>query len=432
MPAQQTSTRRTFLQTSLVHSVSTVALPAVFSRFAAADDPKTVATPEYRLSRDVPTRMYDGQRCWCHPRAGIVPAAGDAGAPRVVMTMNTLDVSGSDVFKSMYDLHTNDLGQTWTEPREAPGLALRYETIDDERRPVAASDFWPGWHQQSKTLLGIGHTVVYTPDWRVAHPRPRHTAYATYDAGEDRWSTWRKLEMPAGEKFHNSGAGCVQRYDLQDGTILLPLYFKPPDSSSRVTVARCTFDGETLHFEEHGNEHAVDDETRGLHEPSLTRFGDQFFLTIRNDEQGYVTRSKDGLNYEPIQPWRFDDGKELGNYNTQQHWVTHSDGLFLVYTRRGADNDHVFRHRAPLFMAQVDPDKLRVIRQTEQILVPERGARLGNFGVTQVNENETWVTVAEWMQTWGPNYILPVDNEYGSDGSVYVARIHWSRPNRNM
>jgi hypothetical protein len=82
-------------------------------------------------------------------------------------------------------------------------------------------------------------------------------------------------------------------------------------------------------------------------------------------------------------------------------------------------------------MAQVDPKTLRVIRKTEQVLVPERGARLGNFGVTEVNPDETWVTVAEWMQTWGPNHILPVDNKYGSDGSVFVARVHWSRPNRS-
>jgi hypothetical protein len=164
----------------------------------------------------------------------------------------------------------------------------------------------------------------------------------------------------------------------------------------------------------------------------LTRFQGEYFLTIRNDQRGYVTRSKDGLTFAPIREWKFDDGEELGNYNTQQHWVTHSDALFLVYTRKGANNDHVFRHRAPLFMAEVDPEKLRVIRETEQILVPERGARLGNFGVTHVNEKETWVTVAEWMQTWGPNHILPVDNKYGSDGSVFVARIHWSKANRNV
>lgn len=110
-------------------------------------------------------------------------------------------------------------------------------------------------------------------------------------------------------------------------------------------------------------------------------------------------------------------------HNTQQHWVTHSDGLFLAYTRRGADNDHVFRHRAPLFIARIDPEKLQVIRGSEQILAPQRGARLGNFGVTQVSADETWVTVTEWMQPKGVE-------KYGSDNSVFVAKLKWNRPNR--
>ena len=49
-------------------------------------------------------------------------------------------------------------------------------------------------------------------------------------------------------------------------------------------------------------------------------------------------------------------------------------GLFLVYTRRGANNDHIPRNRAPLFIARVDPGKLHVIRATERIAIPERGA----------------------------------------------------------
>ena len=231
--------------------------------------------------------------------------------------------------------------------------------------------------------------------------------------------------MPDEAKFHDSGAGCTQRYDLADGTILLPIYFHPPGKSSHVAVARCTFDGETLRYREHGNELGIDDATRGLHEPSLTRYRGEFFLTIRNDRRGFVTRGRDGLHFEPIRPWRFDDGSDLGNYNTQQHWVTHREALFLVYTRRGANNDHVFRHRAPLFMAQVDTERLHMIRQTERILVPQRGARLGNFGVTDVGEEETWVTVAEWMQPRGVE-------RHGSDGSVFVARIHWAKPNQPM
>ncbi len=72
--------------------------------------------------------------------------------------------------------------------------------------------------------------------------------------------------------------------------------------------------------------------------------------------------------------------------------------LFLVYTRRGLNNDHVFRHRAPLIMAEFDEENLCLIKESEMIIVPERGARLGNFGVTPVSDSESWVIVSEWMQ----------------------------------
>ena len=52
--------------------------------------------------------------------------------------------------------------------------------------------------------------------------------------------------------------------------------------------------------------------------------------------------------------------------------------------------------------------------------------------MTEVNERETWVTVAEWMQTWGPDVVIPRDNKYGADNSVYVARILWDNPNRML
>ena len=415
-------TRRNFLASSLSAGVSLTVLCWKTGQVRAGA--LGTATPGYNLSRHVATKYFDPDHCWCHPRAGIVPGAGQSGLPRVVMTMNTMDLSGSDVFKALHSLKTDDLGKSWTEAKQQDAMAPRYETINGERRPVAASDFWPGWHAASKTLLGTGHTVVYTPDWHVDPVRPRHTVYATYDPAADAWRGWRKLPMPDAEKFFNAGAGCTQRLDEPDGTILLPFYFfMPPEKNSQVALMRCAFDGRELKYLEHGNELGVGDDTRGLHEPSLTKLGDQYFLTVRHDKRGYVTRGRDGLHFDRLRTWKFDDGSELGNYNTQQHWVTHGDGLFLVYTRRGLDNDHVFRNRAPLVMAQVDPEKLRVIRSSEQILVPERGARLGNFGVTHVSPHETWVTVAEWMQPRGCE-------KYGSDGSVYVARIEWKKPNK--
>lgn len=412
--------RRSFLKTSLISGISIFCMPLVTTKSLL--EPTKV---EYEITLDRPTRFFDGNSCFVHSRAGIVPGAGEDWSPRVVMTMSTQDLSGSDVYKASYGMETNDLGGTWTTPKELDNLAPVYEIIDSEKHPVALGDFWPKWHKNSKILLGTGHTVVYTPQWKVTRPRPRNPSYAIYNPERRMWSKWQKLKMPDYKRFHDCGAGSAQRYDKKDGTILLPVAFHPDPlgKNGSVTIVRCSFYNENLEYLEHGDEISIDDDTRGLYEPSITCFKEEYFLTIRHNLQGFVARSHDGLHFSSIEPWKFDDGSDLGSYNTQQHWVTHSDGLFLVYTRKGANNDHVFRHRAPLFMAQVDPDKLCVVRETEQILVPERGARLGNFGITDVSPQETWVTVSEWMQPKGVE-------KYGSDGSLWVARIHWSQPNK--
>ena len=188
-------------------------------------------------------------------------------------------------------------------------------------------------------------------------------------------------------------------------------------------VMLCSFDGKTLKYIKHG-ETLTRRDGRGFTEPSLVRIGGKYLMTLRNDEHNYVTWGKDGLNFGPVRRLTFDNGSDLGSYNTQTHWLTLGDRLYLVYTRRGADNDHVPRHRAPLFIAQFDPERLCVIRATEKIAVPERGARLGNFGIMRISDDESWITVAEWMQTTGPNpYDSTVCEKYGSDNSVFVARV---------
>ena len=260
------------------------------------------------------------------------------------------------------------------------------------------------------------------------HIRPRATAYSVYDPETHSWDAWQTLKMPNEPRFKSSGAGSVQRWDLKNGEVLLPVYFKEPEATQySVTVCRCEFDGKQLRYLEHGDELTIDNK-RGLYEPSLVKHQDRFFLTLRNDDAGYVATSEDGLHFTQPQPWCFDDGTRLGNYNTQQHWISNSHGLYLIYTRKGADNDHVFRHRAPLFIARVDPERRVVERATEKILVPERGARLGNFGVTRVSPDEFWITVTEWMQTWGPDIIIPPDNPRGANNRIYIAKLKWSQP----
>ncbi|HUG18896.1 MAG TPA: hypothetical protein VMM56_07940 [Planctomycetaceae bacterium] len=99
--------RRHFLGSTIAYSISLGTLPEML--LAA----QTKLTD--RITRDVSTKLFDGTKCWCHPRAGIVPGAGQNGLPRVAMTMNTLDLSGSDVFKSVFTLETDDLSKTWSK-----------------------------------------------------------------------------------------------------------------------------------------------------------------------------------------------------------------------------------------------------------------------------------------------------------------------------
>ncbi len=391
---------------------------------------------DFTIERTVAHSGFDGTMCWVHARAGALPpgvAGNPADRPLVVMTMQRLLLTGSDVFYRLNGSRSADSGETWTEPKP-------YESFARQRFDSAAAsattgailapewlrtgdettvcDFTPAWHPASERLLGIGHTVWYR-DNRVMHVRPRGIAYAVYQPAEDRWGDWRIVDLPDEPRFRSAGSGSAQRVDLPGGDVLVPFYCKEPESKQYQTVvARCRFDGRRLHHVEHGNALTVPIK-RGLYEPSLVRHHGKIFLTMRNDDRGYVSVSDDGLNYREPKPWTFDDGSDLGNYNTQQHWVAHGERLYLVYTRRGADNDHVFRHRAPLFIAQVDPEKLHVIRATERVLIPERGARLGNFGVVQVSAHETWVTAAEWMQPEGVQ-------RHGSDNSIFIAKLKWS------
>jgi hypothetical protein len=375
----------------------------------------------FRVDLEVVSAGFDEESCWVHPRAGAIPGS-DGGEPSVVMTMQKLLLKGSDLFGPLNDLRTDDLGRTWS------GIREHGVTLGQKEEPggvtLGVCDFTPKWHAASGKLLGIGHTVRYA-EGRVMPNRKRETSYAVYDPERREWAPWRTVEMPDEACFYNVGAGCVQRVDLESGEILLPVYFKGKENAYyRVTVLRCGFDGETLTYLGRGNE-LVLEEGRGVYEPSLARVGSRYFLTLRNDTAGYVAVSEDGQQFGPMERWCFDDGEELGTYNTQQHWVSHGEDLYLVYTRRGLHNDHVIRHRAPLLMGKVDQTTLRVLRASEVILVPERGARLGNFAVCEVGEDEVWVTVSEWMQSLPPTIPIPRVNPFGADNRVYAASIRW-------
>jgi hypothetical protein len=417
----------------------------------------------YRVDLRQARQGYDRVHCWVQARAGVIPAAvipagvipvgevsGMGGAHfTAVLTMQQLDLTGSDDYGPLHSMYSKDGGETWSLPvMQKP---FERETLcHDEYGPVerVVCDFTPQWHAASHTLLGTGHTAQYS-NRRVSAKYPRVTPYATYNSDTHSWNPPRELVMPEDSKFHRSGAGCTQRVDLENGEILLPIYFGGGQPLMLwATVVRCAFDGETLEYIEHGDELTCP-VPRGFAEPSLVQWNGRFFLTLRNDVAGYVTSSSDGLHFDEPVRWCFDNGTELGNYNTQQHWVSHKSGLYLAYTRRGLDNDYVMRNRAPIMMAQVDTERLCILRETEREVIPNRGARLGNFGVTQVSKNEVWIVETEWMQNFGPSgekmkellrqrmpaneverladtpNMCAVIEEFGANNSVWTARLLW-------
>jgi len=329
----------------------------------------------------------------------------------------------SDHYSGMYFLRTDDLGKTWTGPTEIPELA--WQTGEDNET-IAVCDVTPGWHSPSGKLLAIGIKLRYSQQGAqlLDKPRSHECAYAAYDPKTQLWTKWKMLQMAETEgKFFLVSPGCVQWLVNADGTLLLPTYFRGPTGDDYVmTVLHCTFDGQELKYVKHGDE-LTRTGGRGFVEPSLALFQGTYYLTLRNDAAAYVTTSSDGLHFKPVRKWTFDDGQDLGSYNTQAHWLVHSDGLFLAYTRRGANNDHIMRNRAPIFVAQVDPGKLQVLRGTERALLPERGVMLGNFGATAITPDESWVTDSEYILSGTPH-------ARGADGTTWLGRVQWSQPNQ--
>jgi len=387
---------------------------------ANGEEPPMPAAVAFDVKLEVPLQEINEAFCWFHPRCAAIPGAGVDGGPAVVMVL-LKELSASDFYSGVYTMRTDDLGRTWRGPIEIPELAWRR---DEKGVIISVADVTPGWHAPTGKLIAIGCQVRYNEsgDQLEDEYRGNCTTYATYDPAADSWTGWRVLEMPPDPTFDFSRSACSQWLVEPDGRLLVAFYHNSTASEpSKVTVFRCTFDGTELKWVEQGNTLELN-VVRGLCEPSLAALGGRVYMTLGNDEKGYVTVSDDGLHYEPIRPWTFDDGSDLGSYNTQQHWLTHGEGLFLAYTRRGANNDHIMRNRAPLFMAQVDPVRLCVIRATERELMPERGLMLGNFGAAAITEDESWVTDSEYLSLKHGYCPSP----RGGNGSTFLARVRWA------
>ncbi len=358
---------------------------------------------------------YDGSRCYVHARCA-------ANGEEILMTAQYLNVAGCDDFDCLNVSFSEDGGKTFTPL--APDPVFRRQ-IKDGLVSVPC-DMTPFYHKASGRFLVTGHTALYYEGATVPVPpidNRRTMPYAVYDAERRCFGPLRSVEMPDAEKYCDCGSGCSQICELANGDLLIPIgYSEKKDGVSlngKAAVLRCGFDGETIRVLEIGDDIEVIPSRRGIGEASLLAYRGRFYLTIRDDDYGYVAESEDGLHFTPPQVHRFDDGEILPTYNTQSHWFTLGDKAYLVYTRKNGTNDHVFRHRAPLYAAEFLPETLSVKRESEFIVVPERGARLGNFGCCQC-ETGALVMAAEWMQPAGCE-------KYGSDNAIWLTEVRENR-----
>ncbi|NOX99884.1 MAG: exo-alpha-sialidase [Verrucomicrobia bacterium] len=408
--------RRTFFQTSAC--LSTAALSP--NLILAADTPLIKSIEKITLRKN---RSGKGIT-WFHPRPCMIPPVKGDKTPVAFMTLQ--EIAGSDFFGPVHSSQSLDLGKTWSDPNGIAPLA-RFPVAGHEGLEQGVCDVVPQYHPSSKSILALGHNVFYRgKHFSRKDQLPRFPTYSVRRP-DGTWSDLKKLQWddPRGAFIYTNN--CGQRVVLPDGDIIMSFTFGPTSAARSVAGVRCSFDGETLKIKEVGPA-ITSNKGRGLLEPSVTQFNGKFYMTIRaEDNHGYLAVSDDGLNYSDKIPWAWDDGEPLTMSTTQQHWLTHSDGLFLVYTRKDKSNSKVIRWRAPLFVARVDPGKLCLIRSSEQVVLPLVGdgnndpdnvALMGNFAVTNISPEESWVTAGEWMP------------KKGARGDVVLGRIRWSKANR--
>jgi hypothetical protein len=378
---------------------------------AAQAAPDAVASLE---NATLYTRAATGKN-WFHPRACVVPGK----PPVLLMTMQ--EITGSDVFHHVHWVESRDGGRAWSEPRPIPGMGRKRHPDGLEE---GVCDTVPEYHAKTGAVIAMGHNVYYR-DGKLTRPsEQRWPVYAIRTrAGE--WLPPRRLEWSDPGATAMYTCGCSQRITLPGGDLIAPFSYGPMGRADRaVCSVRCSFDGRELKVKARGNELRLQ-AGRGLLEPSLATLDGRFYMTIRaEDGHGYVTESKDGLEWAPIRAWQWNDGAApaLEMSTTQQHWLAAPGALYLVYTRKAESNARVMRWRTPLWMARVDLATLRLVRTTERIVLPQRG----DGGA---NGRDAWLSGNFHTTALGPKESIVTDGqtnparEFSSD--VLLARVRW-------
>ena len=358
---------------------------------------------------------------WFHPRGCLVPAPQ---GPLAFMTLQA--ITGSDYFGPVHWSASRDGAKSWTDPQPVPGMG-RIALGDGLEEAVC--DVSPGYHRRTDTVLALGMCIFYKGGRKIPFTEelPARPVY-TIRRADGSWSDKKKLVWNDPRATVVLSCGCAQWLVLPDGDLLLPVSVGSKTAPRRfATTLLCGYDGNELTVKKVGRSLAGKS-GRGFIEPSLTFLDGIYHMTIRSEDgKGYVATSKDGLEWSDPIAWAWQSGETLTMSTTQQHWLTHSDALYLVYTRKSAENATVFRWRAPLYLAPVDRKTLRLVQNSERIVFPIKSEGVkdvkdapfsGNFHTMSLSANESLITDAE---------TFPANRFHGDQ---LQARVRWKTPNR--
>jgi len=393
----------------------------VWTLAALVSTPVSAASaPGFDFTRQRLFPGFDGKLCKMQPSVA-------SDGKKALLAYQKLLLSGSDVFYGQYMSKSADGGKTWSEPQK---IKLFEDTFEDGFRVARYATV--AYSAKNRRWFGLGMSNLFKGDNEPFQQRVGDRAWAdplivTADPDLGTYTSYRILPFPIPYD------GCYpfgQFVEEDDGTLLIPFYFTPRnakptaafDTPHAVVTVRYRFKGDTLEPVATGTPLTDATLRRGLCEPSIAKLGDTYYITLRSDETGFVASGRDGLTFGKPVPWRWQDGTSVGNRNTQQHWLRFKDALYLAYTRETPQNGHVFRNRAPVWSARFDPKTMGLVRATEFPLVPELGARLGNFVVADVGD-DAWLVTAEWMQPKGCE-------RYGSDNSIWLVKAFGADPSK--
>lgn len=334
-----------------------------------------------------------------HPKIAMFPDG------RLIMTIQS--IGGSDFYGPVLQSFSDDNGHNWTTPTPIPPFA--WSEPDDDGVFSGVCDTVPDFDSKSGRMLAIGHQVfntkgrfLDTTGFFVKGDRRtdlRRRGIYTVRNEDGTWSPARTFDPPEYAECPVFMCGCTQKVIHPDGRWLIPFYFKPSQdiTAYRVVVLHTAFDGNSFTVTGRSNELTLLHK-RGLLEPSLMEYDGRLFLTLRaEDGFAYWSISEDGgITFSDISPWRFDDDTPLVTSTTQQHFLRFGGALHLTYVRNNGQNAGVTRFRAPIYICRIDTTSMRLIRDTEQVLIPLDGDWRrpdtvlfgGNFMPCSLSENE--------------------------------------------